>query len=217
MKKILILAALAVSIGNASAQEEGQTKSKPKDERNKLHLGIKLGVNNSNVYDEQGEEFKSEPKYGFAGGLFLSVPVGKYLGLQPGALISQKGFRATGKLFDETYELSRTTTYLDVPVLIEFKPLKIITLVGGPQYSYLLHQADVITGGDNASIQQEEFKNDNIRKNILSAAVGFDLNLGRFVISGRYNFDLQQNNGDGSSMTPRYKNIWLQGTIGTRF
>jgi hypothetical protein len=217
MKKIFVLVVMVISIGNTNAQEEGQTKTKTQDERNKLHLGIKLGVNNSNVYDEQGEEFKAEPKYGFAGGIFLSIPVGKYLGVQPGGLISQKGFHATGKLLEESYEISRTTTYLDVPVLIEFKPLKILTLVGGPQYSYLLHQADVITGGDNAAIQQQEFKNDNIRKNIMSAALGFDLNLGRFVVSGRYNFDLQQNNGDGTSMTPRYKNIWLQGTIGTRF
>lgn len=217
MKKIFVLTAMVISFGNMNAQDEPQTKPKTKDERNKLHLGIKAGVNNSNVYDEQGEEFKAEPKYGFAGGLFLSIPVGKYLGLQPGALISQKGFQASGKLLEESYQISRTTTYLDVPVLVEFKPLKILTLVGGPQYSYLLHQADIITGGDNAAIQQQEFKNDNIRRNILSAALGFDLNLGRFVISGRYNFDLQQNNGDGSSMTPRYKNIWLQGTIGARF
>lgn len=217
MKKIFVLAAMVISIGNMNAQDEPQTKTKSKDVRNKLHFGIKLGVNNSNVYEEQGEEFKATPKYGVAGGLFLSIPVGKYLGVQPGALISQKGFHASGKLFEETYQISRTTTYLDIPVLVEFKPLKILTLVGGPQYSYLLHQADIFTGSDNATIQQKEFKNENIRKNILSAAFGFDLNLGRFVISGRYNFDLQQNNGDGSSVTPRYKNIWLQGTFGTRF
>jgi hypothetical protein len=100
---------------------------------------------------------------------------------------------------------------------VEFKPLKSLTLVGGPQYSYLLQQTDVFKSGNNTAIQAQEFENENIRKNTLSASVGFDLNISRFVFSGRYNFDLQQNNGDGSSVTPRYKNIWLQGTIGVRF
>jgi hypothetical protein len=216
MKRIVVLLTLFVSTGAIYAQEEPK-KEKSKDERNKFHPGIKIGVNNSNVYDETGDEFKAEPKYGFAGGVFLSVPLGKYLGLQPAAMISQKGFHASGKIAEVPYELSRTTTYLDVPLLVEFKPLKALTLVGGPQYSYLLAQTDVFKQSNNTSIQQQEFKNEDIRKNMLSAALGFDIHLGRFVVSGRYNFDLQQNNPDGSSEAPRYKNIWLQGTIGARF
>jgi hypothetical protein len=217
MRKIFVAVALFVSIGAIEAQEEQKKKEKDRDERNKFHLGIKAGVNNSNVYDETGEEFITQPKYGFAGGLFLSVPLGKYLGLQPGALISQKGFHATGKMMETSYKISRTTTYLDVPIMIELKPLKMLTIVGGPQYSYLLNQVDIFRSGSSTSIQEQEFKNEDIRKNVLGAAFGLDLNLGRFVVSGRYNVDLQQNNPDGASNTPRYKNMWLQGTVGIRF
>ncbi|MDF2438390.1 MAG: hypothetical protein K0Q95_2766 [Bacteroidota bacterium] len=199
-----------------SAQEEPKKESR-RDERNKLHFGVKLGINNSNVYDEEGEEFNAEPKYGFAGGAFLSIPVGKFLGLQPAVLISQKGFSATGKLLELEYELKRTTTYLDVPLMVELKPIRALTLLAGPQYSYLLNQTDILKSGNSTVIQEQEFKNDDIRKNILSAAVGFDIHITRFVVSGRYNFDLQKNNSDGSSQTPRYKNMWLQGTIGLRF
>jgi hypothetical protein len=215
MKKIISAVLLSVAIISVSyAQEKG---IKQKDSRNRMHLMIKAGINNSNVYDEDGDRFSAEPKYGFAGGVSVSVPLGKYFGLQPGALISQKGFRATGRLMDESYDLKRTTTFLDVPLLLELKPVRFITIVGGPQYSYLLNQTDVIKSNNNVAVQEEEFKNDNVRKNILSAAIGFDLNFSRWVISGRYNADLQKNNGDRTSETPRYKNIWVQGTIGMRF
>jgi len=217
MKRILVAVALLVSIGAAMAQEPAQQPQKKRDSRDKLHFGLKAGVNNSNVYNEKGEQFKAEPKYGFAGGAFLSIPVGKYLGVQPAAMVSQKGFHATGTLAGTPYDLSRTTTYLDVPLMIEFKPLPVVTLMAGPQYSYLFAQTDILKGSDNTAVQAQEFKNDNIRKNILSAAVGLDVNISRFVFSGRYNFDLQENNGDGTSSTPTYKNIWLQGTVGIRF
>jgi hypothetical protein len=37
------------------------------------------------------------------------------------------------------------------------------------------------------------------------------------VIGARVGWDLMQNNGDGSSSTIRYKNVWYQATIGFRF
>jgi hypothetical protein len=216
MKKIyLIIPLLSVSTC-ALAQEEPPKQSK-RDERNKVHFGIKVGVNNSNVYDEEGDELKAEPKYGFAGGVFLSVPFGKFLGIQPGALISQKGFTATGKVLELEYELTRTTTFLDVPLLVELKPIRSLTLLAGPQYSYLINQTDVMETGSTQLIQEQEFKNDDIRKNLLSVAMGFDVHISRFVVSGRYNIDLQENKSSGTTETPRYKNIWLQGTIGVRF
>jgi hypothetical protein len=217
MKTSIIIIALLTSISICNAQEQPSPKVIKTDSRNKIHLGFKAGINNSNVYDEEGDEFKAEPKYGFAGGAFVSIPIGKYLGIQPAGLISQKGFYATGKITGDPYDLKRTTTWLDIPVMVEFKPLKALTIVGGPQYSYLFNQTDILKGSDNTTIQEQEFKNDNFRKNVLSAAFGLDINITRFVFSGRYNFDLQQNNGDGTSTMPRYKNMWLQGTVGIRF
>jgi len=212
MKKIFSAVVLYMSIISAIQGQENQKK----DNRNKLHFGAKAGINNSNVYEEKGK-FTTEPKYGFAGGLFLSIPIGKYLGVQPNILLSQKGFHAQGELMDSGYDLKRTTTFIDIPLAIEFKPLKALTILAGPQYSYLINQTDVLKSGSNTSVQEQEFENDNIRKNILSGLVGLDVHLSKWVLSGRYNFDLQQNNGNGTSETPRYKNIWLQGTIGMEF
>jgi hypothetical protein len=218
MKKVVLMLALVTSGLSVCAQEEGDSgKSRSKDSRNKFHFGLKAGINSSNVYDESGDDFAASSKLGFAGGVFIQVPLGKYLGVHPEVLISQKGFRATGNYMGTQYDMRRTTTYLDVPVLGAFKPATFLTFVGGPQYSYLLKQTDLFSNSSSLAIQEEDFENTDVRKNILSAVVGLDINIGNIVLGGRYNFDLQRNHSDGSASTPRYKNVWLQGTVGYRF
>jgi hypothetical protein len=89
-----------------------------------------------------------------------------------------------------------------------------LTLVAGPQFSYLLNTKNDYTWGANSTQQEEEFENENIRKNILGAVAGFDINITNFVISGRASFDFLTNNGDGTNTTPRYKNQLVQLTVG---
>ena len=210
MKKSIILSALAVCFfGALSAQDA--------DSRSKLHLGLKAGVNYANIYDEEMDEFHADPKFGFAGGAFLSIPIGPYLGVRPEVLFSQKGFYAESRYMESTYTFSRTTSYIDVPLLVEVKPSRFITIVGGPQYSYLLNQTDIFKDDNSASVQQQNFENDNIRKNTLGVIGGLDLNISRFVLGARYAVDLQDNNGDGTSTIPRYRNHWVQATVGVRF
>jgi len=89
--------------------------------------------------------------------------------------------------------------------------------MAGPQYSYLLKQTDVFTNGSTSIAQEKEFENDNVRKNTLCFAGGMDINLKHIVLGVRAAWDVQNNNGDGSSTTPRYKNAWYQFTFGYRF
>lgn len=184
------------------------------DLREDLTIGLKAGINYSNVWDEEGDDFKADGRVGFAGGAFISIPIGKYLGIQPEVLISQKGYEAKGKLLGTPYSSSRTTTHLDIPIQIQFKPSEFITVVAGPQFSYLFNQKDSYTFGTNSTLKEEEFKNENIRNNILGFVTGVDIMLKHVVLSGRAGWDFQNNNADGSSSTPRYKNQWLQFTIG---
>ncbi len=213
MKKLLLILAsvTALSVTNSMAQDNTT------DFRDKLSFGLKAGVNYSNVYDSQGEAFQASPKLGFAGGAFLAIPFGKYFGLQPEALISQKGFSATGRILGSTYKFTRTTTYVDLPLLFSFKPSEFFTIMAGPQYSYLIHQTDVFANTTTTIEQETAFENDNIRKNTLCAIGGFDLTMKHIVLGARVGWDLQNNNGDGTSSTPRYKNTWYQATIGYRF
>lgn len=187
------------------------------DLREKVTAGIKMGANYSNVYDASGEEFIADPKLGLALGGFLTIPIGKYLGVQPELLFSQRGFSSIGKIFGGPYTLKRTSNFIDLPVLFAFKPVQYITLLAGPQYSYLIKQSDVLTSGNLSYQQDVEFKNENLRKNILCFTGGADIHIQHFAFGVRAGWDLQTNKGDGTSSTPQYKNMWYQGTIAYRF
>lgn len=210
IKKSIIIGAISLfCINNVNGQVE--------DSRKRLEFGMKAGANLSNVWDSQGENFRADNKYGLAGGIFLGIPLGKIVGLQPEVLVSQKGFEGSGSLLGQNYSFARTTTYVDIPLQLQIKPVRFITLVAGPQFSYLLNQKDVYTFGNNSTEQEQAFKNENIRKNILGFVVGADVYYKHLVVSGRVNRDYQTNNEDGTSNTPRYKNQLLQLTLGYKF
>ena len=179
-------------------------------------FGIKGGVNLSNVYDAQGEEFEADAKFGLVAGVFVAIPFGSLLGFHPELLYSQKGFKATGRVLGSEYEFTRTLNYLDIPLLFAIKPTRALTLLIGPQYSYLMSQKDEFNNEFISDTQTEEFNNENIRKNTLCFLGGVDLNLDQIVLGGRVGWDVTKNNGDGTSETPRYKNVWYQLTIGFR-
>ena len=193
---------------------QAQTQTQDNDRREKISIGGRAGINVSNVWDATGENFVADPKTGFAGGIFIGIPMGKYLGIQPEILYSQKGFRGAGTILAAPYTFSKTTTFIDIPLQLALKPASFLTLVAGPQFSYLIREKNEFTFGGNAAEQEQAFAADNIRKNILGFGVGFDVNISRLLLSGRYGWDLQDNHGDGTSSTPRYKNKWLQFTLG---
>lgn len=209
MKKFILALILFASLDGIIYAQDNNT-----DLHDKIQFGLKAGANISNVYDTKGEGFTADPKIGFAGGAFLSIPLGKYLGFQPEILFSQKGFKAKGQILGiVNYEFTHTLNYIDVPLLIALKPSEVFTLLAGPQFSYLVSQKDVLA---NTSLTQN-FNNDNIRKNTFCFLGGFDINLGSLVIGARAGFDIQDNKGDGTTTNPRYKNVWYQATLGFRF
>jgi len=214
MKKLTLITALFISCTSLGIAQDSSSET---DNRENFQLGIKAGLNLSNVYDAQGEAFNADAKFGFAGGVFFAIPIGRYFGIQPEVLISQKGFQANGRILGSEYNFTRTTTYLDVPILFAFKPSEFISLLAGPQYSYLLKQRDVFANAITTIAQEQEFQNDNVRKNIFGLVAGADLNLKHITIGARAAWDVQANNGDGTSTTPRYKNVWYQATVGYRF
>src|SRR5687768_3461945 len=105
MKKILLTIATMASMIYAAKAQDG------------VAVGFKIGTNYSNVYDSKGENFEADAKFGFATGVFVSIPLGKYLGVQPEVLFSQRGFKATGTMLGSSYDLTRTKNYIDVPLL----------------------------------------------------------------------------------------------------
>ena len=179
-------------------------------------FGVKGGANYSNQYDSKTSDFTSTSKFGLAVGAFLGIPLGQYFGVQPEIHFSQKGFKADGKVLGSPYDLTRTTNYIDVPLLLTIKPIDYLSIVVGPQYSYLIKQKDVFSNNIFSTEQTKAFDNENLRKNVLGFVGGVDINVKNLVIGLRVGWDVQNNNGDGTTTTPRYKNAWTQATVGFR-
>ncbi|GAB3720672.1 porin family protein [Flavobacterium koreense] len=213
MKKAIIMIAL-VAFATTSLKAQTTTTT---DNRGKLTFGVKAGTNYSNVYDSEGEDFVADGKFGLAAGAFVVVPLGKIFGIQPEVLYSQKGFKSTGTFLGTNYEMTRTTDFIDVPILVSIKPVEYVSLLFGPQFSFLMKQTDDFTGGSLSTSQQDEFDNSNLRKNIFGLTGGVDFNIDHLVIGLRGGWDVKNNDGDGNSTTPRYKNMWYQATIGYKF
>ncbi len=210
MKKLIFIGVAIIFMSyNMNAQDS--------DSRDNLQLGAKAGINYANVYDTQGAEFKADPRLGLVLGGFLSIPIGRFIGIQPELLFSQKGFQGTGTILGSPYSFTRTTNYIDIPILFQLKASEQFTILAGPQYSFLIKQSDVFSNAILTTQQEQEFANDNIRKNTLCFLGGLDVNFSNLVVGGRFGWDFMNNNGDGTSATPRYKNVWTQLTLGFKF
>lgn len=207
-----MIAFVTITVTNSNAQSTTTT-----DNRGAMSFGLKVGANYSNVYDEQGNDFVADSKFGFAAGAFVAIPFGKFIGIQPEILYSQKGFKSSGTYLGSTYSMTRTTDFIDVPLLFAVKPVEQVTLLFGPQFSYLLKQKDEFSGGSLSSTQQQEFNNSDITKNILGLTGGADFNVDKMIFGLRAGWDIKTNEGDGNSSTPRYKNMWYQATVGYKF
>ena len=186
------------------------------DSRKTLHVGAKLGINYSDIYDKQGDFNLSNPRLGFTTAIFMAIPIGTYIGIQPEIQFSQKGFNAHGRDGEERNNFSRTSNYLDLPVLFALKPTQSLTFLIGPQISILLSQRDVYES-TMADIQlRQEIESRRSGKNTIGLNAGLDFNLSNLVFGTRVGWDLLNNNGDDSSSILQYKNIWYQITVGLR-
>ena len=219
MKKSIFTIIVAIAMLTvAKAQETVKDKSgSDTDTRSNIVLGAKLGANYSNVYDSEGQDFVADAKLGFVVGGFVTIPLGKLFAIQPEVLYSQKGFKGSGTLLGSPYSYIRTTDYLDIPLFVAVRPSEYISILAGPQFSFLMSEKNEFTSATVNTTQEQAFNNDNIRKNTFCLIGGVDVNLSKLVIGARAGWDLKTNNGDGTSDTPRYKNMWYQLTLGYKF
>lgn len=214
---VFLLANLGVASAQIRTTNERYYLRDSKDFSTTIAVGVKVGGNLSNVYSKTDNDFVADPKLGWAFGGFLAIPIGQYLGVQPEVLFSQKGFRSSGDILGSTYDIKRTSSYLDVPLLVAFKPTDFLSILAGPQYSYLLKQKNEFENGTTSIDQEQAFDNENVRKNTLCFTFGADLNINNTVVGARAGWDVRHNTGDGNSTSLRYKNMWYQMTLGYRF
>lgn len=213
LKNLFIAPVFAIALFSTQsivAQTTTTDDSSSMDNREELSFGIKAGINYSNVYSESGDGYVADGKVGFAGGVFVSIPLNELIGVQPELLYSQKGFKTEGTFFDGQI----TSSYLDLPIHLQIKPTENISILAGPQFSYLLSTKYELNG---FSAIDEEDLDDNNNKATVGISAGVDFEVQNFLISARGSWDLSKVNKDNSTSNINYKNQLFQITLGYKF
>lgn len=170
-----------------------------------LHVGVKGGAN---IFKIDGKSFQDEHKFGYNLGVFAEIGLSPKWAIQPEVLWNQTNFRSdttfrslySGNINDYKGKLN----YLSIPLLLSFKPSKILTLQAGPQFGILINKEDGLLKNG-----QEAFKSGDF-----SMLGGIQLNIGGAKIGGRYVIGLSNINDIDNK--EKWKNQGFQLYVGFR-
>lgn len=213
MKKLFFVAMVLLIAGSADAQRRNHyRKQRVSDDFYRPRVGLAGGLNIANTVSSRNSDFSTDTKLGANFGLFLDVPIIYPLSFQPEILYSQKGYRAQTAYGD----FAQRANFIDVPLLAKIKLAPAFNVLVGPQVSFLMNTRNTYYDGFEV-IQQDKYTY-NGDKTFVGGVLGISLDLNRNVeLRGRYNIDFQENNPNGSSGTPAFRNqVWQVG-LGFKF
>lgn len=172
MKRIFFIFLFAFSLVSTQAQS--------------FKLGLKLGTNITGL---SGLSFKDGFNFGYHVGAFSEIMFSEKFGFQPELLLSENNLR-TASQFSNLYtqalpNITRIKLqYISVPVLVNYKPIKLLTLQFGPQFGILRDQTvSITTNAGNA-----------FKKGDLSMLAGAQVNLPIGRVYARYMIGLSNIN-----------------------
>jgi hypothetical protein len=157
-------------------------------------VGVKAGVNFSNLNIEgEGVDFSFDQRTGFVGGLFVVVPANSLIALQLEGLYSQKG----AKLEEGGGSATIKVDYFDVPVLLRVSSdpaaQASFHVFGGPSFGFKLRaRAKSSFDGETES----EDIGEDVETFDFGVVAGAGVELGRFIVDGRYCWGLSPANKD---------------------
>nr|WP_294791812.1 porin family protein [uncultured Mucilaginibacter sp.] len=209
MKKLIILSALGLTL-TAGLNTATAQSTRPR-------IGIKAGANYMTLgqLETGGATYDYDYRFGFQGGLMADLPLASQLSFMPQVLYTQKGGNVKGTIGSTTGELKTRLNYLDVPLLVGFKPSPDVTLFAGPQVAFLLSQSsDTYVNGAATS---NTTSTDGLRKNAIGGHVGLGYNFNSNVsLIGNYVFDFDKAANDNSAQN-RAKNSGFALSLGYSF
>jgi hypothetical protein len=145
----------------------------------RIQYGIKAGLNYSGINNYQkniyqafpelppGLTFDSKPYIKFHGGAFVRFTLTQKLALQPEILYSQQGYHFDSQFMNSTVDLYIRQSYVNIPVLLQYKLCKGLHVTAGPQLGILLK------GELSANFQNlHETRDAKFKKTDLSLAFG---------------------------------------------
>ena len=171
MKKLTLilscLCLLAVSVSTVRADDSDSSSS---HSGFSPKLGVEGGFDLSNLNGQNVNDVFGS-RLGWVGAVFASLPLGPTLAFQPELMYEQKG----GKYNGNPYRLD----YAEVPLLLDISFIGPIGILLGPSFD--ANVANNVSGTNNTDI---------------GLVGGVQLNLDRFLVSGRYELGLTNINNN---------------------
>lgn len=163
----------------------------------KLEIGLKAGLNSSNV-DIDDPASNIESASAFHGGLYTLIKLGK-LGIQPEILYSPQNNENVTALGN----IESQKVYIDIPVMVKLYLVAGVNIQAGPQFG-------ILTSAETAGVDVK----DNLKGSDVSAAIGagWDAPFG-LQANVRYIIGLSDIN-DLAGSTTAIKNRTLQISVG---
>ena len=186
--KLLILAIFSI-LGNAAFSQ-------------KFNIGFKGGANINKL---TGKSFSDQFSYGYHLGGFFSVGLGNKFAIQPEVLFNQVNVD-TSSNFSTVYKFNKVDKvqlkYLSIPILLNFKPVKFLTLQAGPQFAVLMNKSNTLVENGRSAFKGGDF----------SMLGGVQVNISHLKIYGRYAVGL--NNLNDIDDKEKWKNQSIQLGVG---
>ena len=226
MKKIFMMAVMAVAALSANAQNEvGQFSLMPK-----------AGINISTVtgdadYKTLGASYSKKSKVGFVGGVEAEYGVAKNFGITAGVLYSMEGAKVKGDIVIPNSAVSTTSKinlgYINIPILAQYYVVKGLAIKAGIQPAFAVSKKvknEVSVSGELAQYSgdlEKEFNEytdktlpkDKIKSFDFSIPVGISYEYANVVLDARYNIGLTKVFKD----TDKGRNSVFQITLGYKF
>jgi Outer membrane protein beta-barrel domain len=159
--KLLILAIFSILSTSAFSQ--------------KFSIGFKGGANINKI---DGKSFSDEFSYGYHIGGFFTLG-GKKFSIQPEVLFNQVNVD-TSSQFSSVYKFNQVDKvklkYLSIPILLNYRPVKFLTLQAGPQFGILMNKSNTLVENGRDAFKSGDF----------SMLGGVQVNISHLKIYGRY-------------------------------
>ena len=156
-------------------------------------IGLRAGLNVSDFSGDDAPE-NTDPRLGFSGGLFATIPVGASgLYVQPEVIYTQKGVQSGDDGSGESGTLK--LDYIEVPVLLGYAvPVTpsglMLGAYAGPAVAFKAGESLEFNSELGEGIGSGSIDSDLFRDVDLGAAVGVTVGAGPFAVDGRYTFGL---------------------------
>lgn len=141
-----------------------------------VHVGVKGGVNLNKL---DGKNFDSDFELGYQLGGFAYYNFTDFLGIQGEVLFNQTNTKITDNykdVFNDAFKKDKTLNYISVPVLLRLNSEGLITVVAGPQFSFLASGNETVLNNSKKLFKKTDF----------AFVAGAEVNIRPVTIFARY-------------------------------